>query len=178
MKRTDTHCNDFLFCCEANVIRRYLSDPKDRFKDLQLIISIKHRRFKNAQKNANAQQISRIFFSKFDEYPWIHFYSYLGPLEIYHVHVIHLDLNNLRHFQVVRKQLEKVVWRALNFVLRRWLAMMYNNPCYTCMNTMLRRNWKNNSKYLWKLTGLWNIYENPRCITVFEFFSTHKTWLI
>jgi len=33
----------------------------------------------------------------------------LGPLENYHVHVIHLDLNNLRHFQVVRKQLVKVV---------------------------------------------------------------------
>ena len=51
---------------------------------------------------------------------WIHVYLYLGPSDIHHVHVMHLDLNNLRHFQVVRKQL----WRALNFVLRSWLAMM------------------------------------------------------
>ena len=55
---------------------------------------------------------------------WIHVYLYLGPSDIHHVHVIHLDLNNLRQFQVVRKHLVKVVWRALNFVLRRWLAMM------------------------------------------------------
>ena len=51
-------------------------------------------------------------------------WSTIGPSDIHHVHVIHLDLNNLRHFQVVRKQLMKVVWRTLNFVLRRWLAMM------------------------------------------------------
>ena len=55
---------------------------------------------------------------------WIHVYLYLGPSDIHHVHVMHLDLNNLRHFQDVRKQLVKVVWRALNFVLRSWLAMM------------------------------------------------------
>jgi hypothetical protein len=72
--------------------------------------------------------------SKFDEFQsniinvplfallwdWIHVYLYLGPSGIHHVHEMHLDLNNLRHFQVVRKQLVKVVWRALNFVLRRW----------------------------------------------------------
>ena len=76
--------------------------------------------------------------SKFDEFQsniiniplfalswgWIHVYLYLGPSDIHHVHVMHLDLNNLRHFQVVRKQLVKVVWRALNFVLRRWFATM------------------------------------------------------
>ena len=76
--------------------------------------------------------------SKFDEFQsniiniplfalswgWIHVYLYLGPSDIHHVHVMHLNLNNLRHFQVVRKQLVKVVWKALNFVLRRWLAMM------------------------------------------------------
>ena len=28
------------------------------------------------------------------------------------------------HFQVILKQLVEVVWRALNFVLRRWLATM------------------------------------------------------
>ena len=51
-------------------------------------------------------------------------FLYLGPSEFYSIHVIHLDLSILRHFQVVRKQLVKVVWRALNFVLRRWFATM------------------------------------------------------
>ena len=55
---------------------------------------------------------------------WIHVYLYLGPSDIHHVHVIHLDLNNLRHFQVIRKHLVLVVLRALNCLLRRWLAMM------------------------------------------------------
>ena len=51
-------------------------------------------------------------------------FLYLGPSEFYSIHVIHLDLSILRHFQVVRKQLVKVVWRALNFVLRRWFVTM------------------------------------------------------
>ena len=57
---------------------------------------------------------------------WVrnHAYLYLGPSEIYSFHIVHLDLSILRHFLVVWKQLVKVVWRALNFVLRRWLATM------------------------------------------------------
>ena len=51
-------------------------------------------------------------------------FSYLGPSEFYSIHVIRLDLSILRHFQVVQKQLVKVVWRALNFVLNRWFATM------------------------------------------------------
>ena len=93
------------------------------------------------QTQSNNTEFHEFVFSqvsKFDEFQsniiniplfalswgWIHVYLYLVPSDIHHVHVMHLDLNNLRHFQVVRKQLVKVVWRALNFVLRRWLAMM------------------------------------------------------
>ena len=39
----------------------------------------------------------------------IHVYLYLGPSEIYSIHVIHLNLSFQRNFQVVRKQLVKVV---------------------------------------------------------------------
>ena len=79
------------------------------------------------RKNANAANFMNLFFRKFPFqslniiniplfallWEWIHVYLYLGPSDI---HVIRLDLNNLRQFQVVRKQLVKVVWRALNFV--------------------------------------------------------------
>jgi phosphatidylserine decarboxylase len=40
-------------------------------------------------------------------------FIYLGPSDIHHVHFMHLDLNNLRHFQVVRKQLVKVDQEAI-----------------------------------------------------------------
>ncbi len=48
-------------------------------------------------------------------------FLYLGPSEFYSIHLIHLDLSILRHFQVVRKQLVKVVLILCSVDdLRRW----------------------------------------------------------